>query len=435
MIYFFSDKITARLYYTLDFIFKHNFNLEYVVITNELYFNSVKGIKLNYSKSYKNDCINIKPAGIIFEENYKKINVSFVLNGDWKLLLFPDLENEEVPFDLFSSIFWLISRYEEYDANKYDEHKRFKYDESLLYKANMLNVPVVDVWICKLKELIERKFNVTIGKNNLKFLSTIDVDNLYAFKGKNFFRTSGTAIKQIFLKNYNFFQNYLIYYLKGEDVYDSYDKVIELHNKIGYVPIFFVLTINKKTKFDRNIPCYSKHFIDKIKFISEKSEVAIHFSYYSTERGTLQIEKEHLQKLIGKKITKSRFHYLRFQIPESYRQLIKCEVEHDFSMGYSETTGFRAGTCCPFYFFDLDNNKQSSLIIHPFPFMDRFFIKNNFSEKNILHCAKDYLSKIANFGGEFVLAWHNENLHTIKKTNYFYVYKTILENASLLTTK
>ena len=40
-------------------------------------------------------------------------------------------------------------------------------------------------------------------------------------------------------------------------------------------------------------------------------------------------------------------------------------MEGDYSMGYNEEIGYRASTAVPFYFYDLNNDLQTSLRIHP----------------------------------------------------------------------
>ncbi|MCX7955410.1 MAG: polysaccharide deacetylase family protein [Bacteroidales bacterium] len=430
MILIYSNKITTRLVYVLDFIFIHNLNINYKIITNECDFNLFNGIKINYDRVPKKNCLNIIPENILFEDNITEFTPNYVKDNFWKIILFNYTKEQEIPFDIFASVFWLISRYEEYNYTNYDEHGRFKYINSLLYKANVLNVPLVDIWLNNLKKIIELKFNVKIENNKkFKFISTLDIDNLYAFKGKNFIRIIGTCFKYFYKDKINFFKEYLKYLKSKKDPFDLYNEILNLHYTVKIVPIFFVLTITKKTKYDRNITCTNKYFIEKIKEIAEKAEIALHSSYYSCKDNKLISEKESIENIIKTKVTKNRFHYLKFKLPDSYEELIQCGINEDFSMGYSNIDGFRAGTCTPFYFFNLKKNKPSSLLVHPFVFMDRFLINYFNKEERIFSLANYYLNCTKKYNGEFVLLWHNQTLNTIKNINYFNTYKNILLNA------
>ena len=44
-------------------------------------------------------------------------------------------------------------------------------------------------------------------------------------------------------------------------------------------------------------------------------------------------------------------------------------------MGYINHVGFRAGTCTPFLFYDLDFEIQTPLLIYSFNFIDNAFLK------------------------------------------------------------
>jgi hypothetical protein len=44
---------------------------------------------------------------------------------------------------------------------------------------------------------------------------------------------------------------------------------------------------------------------------------------------------------------------------------LEQEIHQDYSMGYTEEVGYRASTAVPFYFYDLNNDLQTSLKIHP----------------------------------------------------------------------
>ena len=42
------------------------------------------------------------------------------------------------------------------------------------------------------------------------------------------------------------------------------------------------------------------------------------------------------------------------------------EISKDFSMGYQQNIGFRAGTCSSFQFYDLNLEQVSGLVIQPY---------------------------------------------------------------------
>ena len=49
--------------------------------------------------------------------------------------------------------------------------------------------------------------------------------------------------------------------------------------------------------------------------------------------------------------------------------MIRCT--DDYSMGYVGEPGFRAGISIPFPFYNLLDEKETALMVHPFAFMDR----------------------------------------------------------------
>ena len=79
----------------------------------------------------------------------------------------------------------------------------------------------------------------------------------------------------------------------------------------------------------------------------------------------IRVEKQRLEHILGETVYHNRFHFLRFTLPQSYQQLLACGISDDYSMGYADQIGFRAGTCTPFYFYDLENEIQTTLKVHP----------------------------------------------------------------------
>ena len=77
-------------------------------------------------------------------------------------------------------------------------------------------------------------------------------------------------------------------------------------------------------------------------------------------------EKSWLEEITGETISASRQHYLKLKLPVTYQQLIKNGIEEDYTIGYHDAYGFRAGTCKPFLFFDVEKNETTKLRLFPF---------------------------------------------------------------------
>ena len=74
-------------------------------------------------------------------------------------------------------------------------------------------------------------------------------------------------------------------------------------------------------------------------------------------------ELEWLEAVADKRIIHSRQHYLRFNLPHTFRRLIEAGIQKEFSMGYGTINGFRASVCSSFYWYDLEKEQCTSLLI------------------------------------------------------------------------
>jgi hypothetical protein len=126
-----------------------------------------------------------------------------------------------------------------------------------------------------------------------------------------------------------------------------------------------------------------------------------------------RLKKEHsgMQDVVRRKINQSRQHYLRFQLPKTYRQLISMGIEHEYSMGYSRNTGWRASTCTPFRFYDLEMEEETELRVYPFPFMDSVYIDHlKMSTEEAWKEISMFIDQVRSNKGLFISVMHNRNL-------------------------
>ena len=74
--------------------------------------------------------------------------------------------------------------------------------------------------------------------------------------------------------------------------------------------------------------------VNVIKFdISDHSKIGIHPSFASnTSFNKLEKEVGRLSKIINREIWRSRQHFLKVNLPETYRNLIELDITDDFTM-------------------------------------------------------------------------------------------------------
>lgn len=410
MLLIYLPSITERSEYVFELIFKNEFGLEYITTADSKKFDEHQQEKINYSSANIGEEIFIKASSLLFEKSIKKINVPIETKHNVKVL-FPD-DTGDIGFDIFAAVFYMVSRYEEYLPSIPDEHGRFKASGSLAYQNDFLQYPVVNIWIRHLKNILQNKYPLLQFKqSSFKAIVTYDIDVAYAFKGRSIFRMAGgTARDVLTLKMKNVF-NRISSVFNRKDPWDTYAFLQDMIFKNKLTPIFFFL-LGDYSRYDKNLRYDHPLMKALINEISAFSDIGIHPSYKSsvvTEK--ILIEKSRLEKLSNKPITKSRQHYLRFSLPDTYNQLIAAGITEDYSMGFTGMPGFRAGICTPFYFYDLKNEKATGLKVFPVTFMEGTFITYlKLKPKESIEIISSLIDEIKKVDGTFISIWHNNTV-------------------------
>ena len=123
--------------------------------------------------------------------------------------------------------------------------------------------------------------------------------------------------------------------------------------------------------------------------------IGLHPSWLSNRHNSILIkEKKKLEKIAGNPIVNSRQHYINFNLPETFQQLLAAGIQNEFSMGYGSINGFRASVASSFFWYDLSIEKTTTLRLFPFCFMDAnsyYEQKQNTEEslKELMHYKKE----------------------------------------------
>jgi hypothetical protein len=119
-------------------------------------------------------------------------------------------------------------------------------------------------------------------------------------------------------------------------------------------------------------------------------------------------------------------------MPETYRHLIDCDITDDFTMGYAQDIGFRAGICTSFLFYDLGAEQTTGLRIHPFAVMDAT-LRNYLllQSDEVMARVLPLIHETKANGGTFMTLWHNESLSEKAPWNgWSMLYEQIVRAAS-----
>jgi hypothetical protein len=365
----YSVNTSNRLKFTLDWLFKERLQLDYKITANE---QDIAGLPffVSYGKSFPG-AISIPANGLLSQTGTPPCEPA---SGTWNDIptLFDDASNTNtLPFDLFSAIFFLLSRYEEYIQYKPDKHGRFPPAESILYKKGWLQRPVVDEWVNAFRKLLQQTSGHPIDQTPFHFQPTYDIDMAYSHIHKGFSRIVGAYMRAMLKGDLRQISERLkVLKKKQKDPYDSFRWLRQLHREYDVKPRYFVLSAIKTTAFDKNIHPEHPAMMRVIKNLVRDGAVGIHPSYYSSQDDMVNTEKKLLENIAGRTIHSSRQHYIKLKMPDTYRLLLQNNIQEDFSMGYGSQLGFRAGTGSSFSWFDIEKDAFTPLRIHPFCFMD-----------------------------------------------------------------
>ncbi len=409
----YSFKESPRLGYILKLIFTELSGLSFNITHDKVQFSKFRGPKINYSDGRLTDSsIWIIPHSILFEDNIIKQEINIYMLDNIKTF-FMTSGGCDLPFDIFAASFYLVSRYEEYLPFNADKYGRFDVSGSIAHVHGFLDEPVVNQWVMKLKGILQKKFpELSFPGRQFKYISTIDIDNAWAYLHKGFIRTTGAFIKSLIRGDFNDFVK-RIHALTGtcKDPYYNFDFIHDQEVKYGFRSVYFFLA-GKYGKYDKNIPIKNRAFKNLILDNHEKGEIGIHPSYNSNaDFRTLKKEVYRLARLINRGIEKSRQHYLVLTFPDTYQRLIELGIKQDYSLGYSSAAGFRAGICDPFRFYDLSKEQETNLILTPFHIMDVTLREHmKLKPDEAIATIKKIITGIKDVNGTFVSLWHNESL-------------------------
>ncbi len=350
------------------------------------------------------NALHIIPAGLLHSTGLSLGQYQFVPNNVLSI----------VNRDVLSDAFYLLSRVEEYLPHSKDVYGNYLYTESVLYKNKLLQQPIIEIWVQALQETLQQLYPNWIWYNNsFKKILTVDVDIAYAYKGRTTWRNILAIAKDVLTANVkNIVTRKKVLAGNMPDPYNTYD-TIYAEAKHWHKTILFFPAGPNSTK-DRHIPMSSTIMQQLLQQIPPNIMVGLHptIARGHTVTGVGKELQQLQQHVTQQHVIASRQHYLKMQLPQTYTNLNASGLLHDYTMGYNHINGFRAGTCKPFAWYNVLEDKAYDVTIHPLIVMDAVYMYNQqIAVNDAITEAKALLAITQKYNGEFVIVFHNNHIY------------------------
>ena len=427
------QKKPARLRYVFRLVFKDLLRIPYRLLTDKDEFETANQPKMMYGEIAHGDGVFFGSCGLLFKRGIDSLDLE-PLDYEGEKAFFPVYDKLSIlPFDVFASIFYLVSRYEEYLPFVRDNHGRFTAHLSVSAQLGVLEKPLVNIWALLVKKKLQEKYpGLKFPDKKYKFIPTYDIDSAFAYAQKGLVRSlGGYFISAKTLDWKSIAERTAVLFTGKRDPFNTFARQIAYTKRYGLKPIYFIL-FGRYGQFDKNINIRNRTFRFLIKRLSDYARIGIHPSYFSVEQPErINFEISNLERVINKDVRCSRQHFLRLMLPNTYRNLIEEDITDDFSMGYAALPGFRAGICSPYNFYDLDLEVETKLRIHPFAVMDgtlRDYM--DLTPTDAIEQIRVLINEVKKVNGTFISLWHNESLSDQKRwVGWRRVYEELLEMA------
>lgn len=390
-----TEQLNARISYVFEHIFGNILGVNYSFCHDLRIFNSHNGPKIIYSQTLFTGCINFKKHTFIDETTAVKQDLIF---ANFNKLQIPfAVSNSVFGFDVFAASFYFLSRYEEYTTHERDEHFRFEGKHSLAFKNGFVERPLIDEWACEIANIIRKKFpEFETKEREFKYIPTLDIDRPFYFKNEGFIRRMAKFVLGGFKK----------------DPFDVYQQVLDWDRRFNLNTIYFFLVGTKHVNDvspGSNNTLYQSVILQAVKM----HKIGIHPSYFSALNiDEVAEETKQLAVISNSAITISRQHYLMLRLPETYRALISAGIASDYTLAFADVAGFRASTCTPFLWYDLQLEKCTDLTLYPTAVMDQTLRSYmNLSTVDATLIIEQIMENVKAVNGTFISLWHNESVN------------------------
>jgi hypothetical protein len=282
------------------------------------------------------------------------------------------LQEKNFAFDWLGTLFFLLSRVEEYNPTQVDDIGGSAERGHVLVREGKTLTPIADRLVAALVTIFTGK--APLRKSPIQVSHDVDALRFFGagFQGLRY--GAGSALRWKTLRHWPaLLRDY--WAVKGgrkTDPGDIFDTLLAVQ------PGFIFWGVGQTTPQDQ-FPDWEKEPMPSLRALADQCgyTFGLHPGFGTWKNEALFAEeKQTLEKQLGKPIAHSRQHFLRFAFPETADILENQQIRMDFSIGYRYHIGFRAGTGFPFSPYHFKEQRPYRWKAVPLALMDVAFLRH-----------------------------------------------------------
>lgn len=282
----------------------------------------------------------------------------------------PFFQNRQFGGDVFATIFFLLSRIEEYQARPThcDPHGMLREQFHWSVRYGLEQRPVLDLLVNHFWEVLDIPKSIPAVPSRM----THDLDALRMFP--SLYRFSRGVARLVRMRRWDrvfwwIKQGYYVQSGRRRDPFDTFDRMLTTtpdSTKVLY------LMAGGSTRFEGFYQLNDAALVPVLQLARRRGyQFGLHPSYHTCQNyEMLTQEKERLEERLGESIHRARQHFLRFDVGQTPLILERSGITEDSTLGYQNRIGFRCGTRRPFQLYSLAEERTTNVMEVPFGVMD-----------------------------------------------------------------
>jgi hypothetical protein len=349
-------------------------------------------------------------------------------------LMWEDGRAVHVGLDIFGSVFFMLTRYEEIAVPSRDAYDRFPATSLVAHAEGFLGLPIVDAYVEVLWTALRRRWpRLERPKRSFQLALTHDVDRPLSFLGRGVRglarQLGGDALVRRDARLMSQRVRSWAGIPRGDhrlDPDNTFDFLMTVSERHGLRSAFYFLA-TEEVSFIDGYYTLDHPWIQQLMATMHRRghEIGFHAGFQSyRDAARTKAEFERLRSAataagVHQDRWGGRQHYLRWENPGTWANWDEAGLDYDSTLGFAVHAGFRAGTCHDFRPFHLHERRTLRLRERPLTLMDLTLPAMRLTPDAATRTVLDLADHCRHYAGTLTLLWHNSQVQTARERRWY----------------